>query len=171
MQWNVASDQFGFSIVIKDRPATRRGILSIIISVYDPLRFTTLFILNAKLILQELCRNKCGRDDKIPDKFLHRWQVWLQEVLKLKQLAIDCCFKSSDLSEIKSCQLQDFSDASQQGYRAVTYLRITGHGRNVKCSFVMEKSRLAPIKPVTIPQVELCTAVVATRLEKISRGG
>ena len=170
VQWNVASDQFGFSIVIKDRPATRRGILSIISSVYDPLGFAAPFILNAKLILQDLCRNKYGWDDKIPDEFLHRWQVWLQELPKLEQLTIDRCFKSPDLGEITSCQLHHFSDASQQGYGAVTYLRITGHDGNVKCSFVMGKSRLAPIKPVTIPRLELSAAVVATRLEKISRG-
>ena len=170
VQWNVASDQFGFSIVIKDRPATRRGLLSIISSVYDPLGFATPFILNAKLILQDLCRNKYGWDDKIPDEFLYRWQAWLQELPKLEQVTIDRCFKSPDLGEITSCQLHHFSDASQQGYGAVTYLRITGHDGNVKCSFVMGKSRLAPIKPVTIPRLELSAAVVATRLEKISRG-
>ena len=170
VQWNVASDQFGFSIVIKDRPATRRGLLSIISSVYDPLGLAPSFILNAKLILQDLCRNKYGWDNKIPDEFLYHWQAWLQELPKLEQVTIDRCFKSPDLGEITSCQLHHFSDASQQGYGAVTYLRITGHDGNVKCSFVMGKSRLAPIKPVTIPRLELSAAVVATRLEKISRG-
>ena len=165
VQWNVSSDQFGFSIVIKDRPATRRGLLSIISSVYDPLGFVAPFILNAKLILQDLCRNKYGWNDKIPDEFLHRWQAWLQELPKLEQVTIDRCFKSPDLGEITSCH---FSNASHQGYGAVTYLRITGHDGNVKCSFVMGKSRLAPIKPVTIPRLELSAAVIATRLEKIS---
>ncbi|XP_078357279.1 uncharacterized protein LOC144642164 [Oculina patagonica] len=170
VQWNVASDQFGFSIVIKDRPATRRGILSIVSSVYDPLGFAAPFILNAKLILQDLCRNKYGWDDKIPDEYLQRWQAWLQELPKLEQLTIQRCFKSPDLGEIASCQLHHFSDASQQAYGAVTYLRITDHDGNVNSSFVMGKSRLAPIKPVTIPRMELSAAVVATRLEKISRG-
>lgn len=51
VQWNVASDQFGFSIVIKDRPTTKRDILSIVSSVYDPLGFAAAFILNVKTIL------------------------------------------------------------------------------------------------------------------------
>ncbi|XP_028406776.1 uncharacterized protein LOC114529218 [Dendronephthya gigantea] len=55
VQWNITSDKFGFKIVIKDRPATRRGILSIVSSVYDPLGFAAPFILQAKLILQDLC--------------------------------------------------------------------------------------------------------------------
>ncbi|KAL9989490.1 hypothetical protein ACROYT_G004049 [Oculina patagonica] len=113
VQWNVASDQFGFSIVIKDRPATRRGILSIVSSVYDPLGFAAPFILSAKLILQDLCRNKYGWDDKIPDEYLQRWQAWLQELPNLEQLTIQRCFKSLDLGEIASCQLHHFSDASQ----------------------------------------------------------
>ena len=56
VQWNVLSDTFGFSVVVKDRPTTRRGILSIVSSVYDPLGFVAPFILTAKLILQDLCR-------------------------------------------------------------------------------------------------------------------
>lgn len=138
--------------------------------MYDPLGFAAPFILNAKLILQDLCRNKYGWDDKIPDEYLQRWQAWLLELPKLEQLKIERCFKSPDLGEIASCQLHHFSDASQQAYGAVTYLRITDHDGNVNCSFVMGKSRLAPIKPVTIPRMELSAAVVATRLEKISRG-
>lgn len=61
------------------------------------------------------------------------------------------------------------SVASQQGFGAVTYLRITDQSDAVKCMFVMGKSRLAPIKPVTIPCLELSAAVIATRLDRISR--
>ena len=53
--WNITSDKFGSKIVINDRPATRRGILSIVSSVYDPLGFAAPFILKAELILQDLC--------------------------------------------------------------------------------------------------------------------
>ena len=101
--------------------------------------------------------------------FMHRWQSWLQELPKLEQLEIDRCFKSADLGEISSSQLNHFSDASQQGYGSVTYLRITDNHGNVKCSFVMGKSRLAPLKPVTIPRMELSEAVIATRLDSISQ--
>jgi len=98
-------------------------------------------------------------DDKIPDEYLQCWQAWVQELPKLEQLTIERCFKSPDLGEI-----------AQQAYGAVTYLRITDHDGNVNFSFVMGKSRLAPIKPVTIPRMELSAAIVATRLEKISLG-
>ena len=169
VQWNVSSDSFGFTIVIKDRPATRRGLLSIVSSVYDPLGFVAPFILNAKLILQDLCRKKFSWDDPIPDDYLQRWQAWLQELPKLEQLQIDRCFKPLNSEEATSYQLHHFSDASQQGFGAVTYLRITDQTGAAKCTFVMGKSRLAPIKPVTIPRLELSAAVIATRLDRISR--
>ena len=169
VQWNVSSDTFGFSIVIKDRPATRRGILSIISSVYDPLGFVAPFILKAKLILQDLCRHQFGWDDPIPEEYLKRWQAWLQELPKIEQLEIDRCFKPFNSEGTSSYQLHHFSDASQQGFGAVTYLRITDQSDAVKCTFVMGKSRLAPIKPVTIPRLELSAAVIATRLDRISR--
>ena len=169
MRWNVSSDTFGFAIVIKDRPATRRGILSTVSSVYDPLGFVAPFILSAKLILQDLCRLKLDWDDKIPEEFLNRWQAWLCDLPQLETLAIERCFKPSTMPEITSTQLHHFSDASQQGYGAVSYLRVADVAGNVKCSFVMGKSRLAPIKPITIPRMELSAAVVSTKLDKMVR--
>ena len=60
---------------MKDRPTTRRGILLVVSSVYDPLGFVAPFILTAKLILQDLCKKKPGWDDKIPEDF-ERWKAW-----------------------------------------------------------------------------------------------
>ena len=72
VRWHVASDTFRFSIVVKDRPPTRRGILSIVSSVYDPLGFVAPFVLQAKTLLRDLCRKNFGWDDQIPEKELMR---------------------------------------------------------------------------------------------------
>ena len=169
VQWNITSDQFGFKIVVKDQPATRRGILSIVSSVYDPLGFAAPYIFQAKLILQDLCRKKLGWDEPISEESLKRWLAWLEELPKLEQLTVDRCFKPSTLGEIQTTQLHHFADASQHGYGAASYLRVEDNEGNVKCSFVMGKARLAPIKPVTIPRMELSAAVVATKLDRICR--
>ena len=100
---------------------------------------------------------------------MRRWQAWLQELPRLEQVAIDRCFKPRNFGEVSSTQLHHFSDPSQQGYGAVTYLRITDRSGNTKCSFVMGKSRLAPMKSVTVLRMELSAAVVATRLDTMSR--
>ena len=167
VQWNVATDKFGFSITMKERQLTRRGVLSTVSSIYDPLGFAAPFILPAKAILQDLCRKKLGWDDSIPQDVAQRWQKWLCELPKLEQLTIDRCFKPSDFGEIASRQLHHFSDASQRGYGAVSYLRIVNTRGDIHCSFVLGKSRLAPLKPMTIPRMELSAAVVATRLENM----
>ena len=60
VQWCVQSDIFEFRIVFNDKPPTRRGILSIVSSIYDPLGFAAPPTLLAKKILQELCRKEIG---------------------------------------------------------------------------------------------------------------
>ena len=68
-----------------------------------------------------------------------------------------------------STQLHHFADNSLFGYGAVSYLRLENVTGDVYCSFIMGKSRLAPIKSVTIPRLELSAAVVAARLDQICR--
>ena len=169
VHWNVTNDEFVFKIFIKDKPATRRGILSIMSSVYDPLGFAAPFILQAKLIMQDLCRKNLGWDDEISEEDRSRWQSWLDELPKLEKLAVKRCFRPCDFGEISSSELHHFSDTSQKGYGAVSYLKIVDKRGRVHCSFVMGKSRLTPLKAVTIPRMELSAAVVATRLDRIIR--
>jgi len=167
IQWNVSSDNFGFAIAIKERPPTRRGILSIVSSIYDPLGFVAPFTLPAKLLLQDLCRQRLGWDDPMTDTHIQRWKSWLQDLPKLEGLNIRRCFKPEGFGEVKSSQLHHFSDASQQGYGAVTYLRLVDQNDQVHCSFVCGKSRLAPMKPITVPRMELSAAVLSTKLERM----
>ena len=118
--WNVESDVFGFAISAKNKPCTRRGILSVVSSVYDPLGFAAPFILLAKQILQELCRLNIGWDDPIPEEFAKRWGTWLSDLPKLESLKIQRCFQPVDFGEVVSAELHHFSDASQRGYGAVS---------------------------------------------------
>jgi hypothetical protein len=73
--WNVESDTFRFTIVIKSKPFTRRGILSVVSSVYDPLGFAAPFILLAKKVLQDLCGMNLEWDDPIPEECSERWEA------------------------------------------------------------------------------------------------
>ena len=80
------SDLFGFKITVKDRPLTRRGILSVVSSIYDPLRFLSLFILRAKMILSDLCKKGLNWDDQIPNEDRTRWEAWLGSYLDCDSL-------------------------------------------------------------------------------------
>ena len=73
------------------------------------------------------------------------------------------CYKPVEFGEIKSAQLHHFADASERGYGTVSYLRQENFDGAVHCSFVIGKSRVAPLKQTTIPRLELTAATVAVR--------
>ncbi|XP_078384040.1 uncharacterized protein LOC144666486 [Oculina patagonica] len=168
VQWCVESDTFRFRITIKDKPLTRRGILSIVSSIYDPLGFAAPFALNAKKLLQDLCKEeKLGWDDELPEPYRIRWEKWRSELPLLERILVPRCVKPTDFGEVKSRQVHIFSDASSIGYGSVAYLRLCDKEDRIHCSFLMGKARLAPIKAVTIPRLELTAATVSVRLGEI----
>lgn len=72
IHWHIESDTFRFSL--KDPPATRRGILSTVASLYDPLGFVAPFMLMGKRVLQEMCRHSTGWDDSLPSELQPVWE-------------------------------------------------------------------------------------------------
>lgn len=66
--WSVANDTFGFNISAKEHPPTRRGLLSVVASLYDPLGFVVPFTLSGKCILQEMYCRSTGWDDPVPKR-------------------------------------------------------------------------------------------------------
>ena len=127
------------------------------------------FVLPAKILLQDLCRKGLGWDDKIPEEGLKRWENWLEKLPTLEQFCVKRYFKPPNFGTVVSCQVHHFSDASQVAYGAVSYLRLVNSNHEVQCSFIMGKSRLSPLKPVTIPRMELSASVLSTRLDRIIR--
>jgi hypothetical protein len=170
VRWCVESDTFCFKIGVKDQPLTRRGILSMVSSVYDPLGFVAPLMLKAKGILQELCKLQLGWDEQIPDTFSGPWRLWLQDLQRLADFKIDRCVKPPEFGVVKSAQLHHFADASEIGYGTVTYLRLENNEGKVHCSFIMGKSRVAPLKQTTIPRLELTAATVSARTDKMLKG-
>ena len=169
VQWNVENDEFGFKVVAMKKPTTRRGILSVASSVYDPLGFLAPFTLSAKLMLQELCKKKIGWDEEIVGEELSRWEHWLADLPRLSEINVKRCYKPASFEEVNQVQLHHFSDASQYAYGAASYLRLVDADGNVHCSLVIGKSRLAPLKAITIPRLELSAAVVSVKLDSMIR--
>ena len=168
--WNIESNEFEFRVTLSSKPTTRRGILSVVSSVYDPLGFVAPFILTAKRILQELCQEKqLDWDDEIPIEYQERWSKWQNELQVLEQLHIARSFTPIGFGEIVSQQFHIFSDASFSGYSAVAYLRLRDDKNHIHCVFLMGKSRLAPAKVVTIPRLELVAATLSARLGRLLR--
>lgn len=167
VQWDVEQDIFTFSIVNKHKPLTRRGILPIVSSIYDPLGFLAPVILPAKQILQHLCKLKFGWDERIPPEKAHIWKKWVEDLVLLDNFSVRRCITPKGFGDIRSAQLHHFCDASESGFGAVSYLRLSNGKQEVCVSFVIGKARVAPLKQVTIPRLELAAAVLAVRLDKM----
>lgn len=164
VHWNIQSDTFQFSVLLQDKPFTRRGILSTISSVYDPLGLVSPFLLNGKKLLQELCQDKRDWDEEVPDHIRYRWQRWRTELAQLSSLEIPRCYKDTELAELKRVELHHFSDACQDGYGQCSYIRQVDVKDNVSCTLAFSKAKVAPVKMVTIPRLELTAALLSVKV-------
>ncbi|XP_068074145.1 uncharacterized protein [Danio rerio] len=164
VQWSTRDDNFQFNINYKDQPSTRRGILSVISSLFDPIGFVAPFILQGKCILQELCRKNIGWDDQLPEDMYSRWEDWKGGLQRLKEVVIPRCYHPDTFNEIIETELHHFSDASNIGYGACSYLRFKNDKGKVHCSLVMAKARVAPTKVTSIPRLELAAAVLSAKI-------
>ena len=165
IRWDVQNDCFGFKITLKDNPNTRRGILSTVMSVYDPNGFAGPVILPGRKILQELCKQKKSWDEPIDADMERRWEHWKTDVQQLEMIKIPRCFKPE--SEVEEYQLHHFSDASLQGYGQCSYVRTRGKDGTIECALIMSKSRVSPSKAVTVPRLELTAAVTSVKISQL----
>ncbi|KZS08018.1 Uncharacterized protein APZ42_028147 [Daphnia magna] len=132
--------------------------------IFDVKTDVEAMILSAKRILQELLLVGVDWDDQVPEVIQHQWNKWTTNLSQLEAFKIPRALTSS--SDIQDIQLHAFCDASTVGFGSVVYLRVTYRNNVVAVNFVTSKSRVAPLRPLTVPKLELQGAVVALRLVK-----
>ena len=143
--WELATDRFKFTVNLPDAPETKRGILRVTCSIFDPLGFVLPFILTPKLLLRELWRLEVTWDEVVDDNSRDVWRVWKHNAASLSEVEVERRFNRHD-SPIVDIQLHIFADASELAYGTVAYLRFSYKDGVHKCAFVMAKSKLAPHK-------------------------
>ena len=169
--WNPNTDAFGFnlqfhkvdpSVVSGEKRATKRDILKMIMSIFDPLGLLAPFTVKAKIIMQEVWRAGLGWDDFVTDRMNEKWLQWTEELKAITNLTIPRRY-SFGTGQLRSRQLHVFCDAGELAYGAVAYIR-TETDSGVDVSLVMAKSRVTPLKPISIPRLELQAALIGSRL-------
>nr|XP_027213849.1 uncharacterized protein LOC113806899 [Penaeus vannamei] len=95
-----------------------------------------------------------------------QWKAWLNQLPKLRNFKVPRSFIPMSFGTVRSCQLHHFADASQVGYGIASYLRLESATGEVYCTLVMGRSRVAPLKRMTIPRLELTAATVAARMDQ-----
>ena len=167
VQWCVQSDHLKFRVELKDRPLTRRGILSTVSSIYDPLGLIAPFLLQGKRILQAICKDGARWDDPVPDHLQEQWEKWREQLGALAELTVPRCYKPVSLGAVRAMELHHFSDASTVGYGQCSYLRMVDTEDNVHCALVMAKARVSPSKAMTIPRMELTAALLSVKISAL----
>ena len=166
VSWCTETDQLQFKMngpkMLEAR--SRRQILSVIASLYDPLGLLAPFILVGKVVLQQMCHLNCGWDDPVTGELKDRWNKWLSDLNNLKIIQVPRNLYPSDFDDVIRYEIHNFSDASTSGYGCCSYLRvICGNGR-IYCSLIVGKSRVAPSKVTTIPRLELTAALLSVKM-------
>ena len=116
-----------------------------------------------KILLQCLWESKVGWDDPVPEHIYDTWLQWRSELKLLSRQLVSRCYNPKDAC-ITSVQLHGFSDASERAYAGVVYLRMQDTDGNFHVSLVMSKTKVAPIKRITIPRLELCGAHLLSQI-------
>lgn len=162
LQWSPTTDVFSYNTQFPSpSKLTKRIILSIIATLYDPCGFLSPFLLLTKSFMQLMWTNLCHWDEILPFELSDKWKVIADDTKYLKDIQVPRSFHFTATDVI---QLHGFCDASESGYAAVIYFHIESQSHAVTTSQVMAKSKVAPLKRVTLPRLELCAAHLLAKL-------
>ncbi|XP_075533172.1 uncharacterized protein LOC142566217 [Dermacentor variabilis] len=162
--WDIGDDSFVFRAPRQDRPYTRRGVLSTVNSLYDPLGFVAPITVQGKYLLRDLVTKGYDWDTPLSDEKKQRWDEWKNSLQTLQHLHVRRTYTPVSTLEAGSRDIHVFSDASTRAVAAVAYLRVTDKQGDRHVGFVMGKAKLAPQPEHTIPRLELCAAVLAVEM-------
>ncbi|XP_063762763.1 uncharacterized protein LOC134880024 [Eleginops maclovinus] len=167
VSWDVSEDVFTFQVADAEKPYTRRGVLSTVNSLFDPLGFAAPVSVQGRSILRELTTESCDWDAPLPEEKYREWKLWRDSLKELEQLKIPRQYTSISLRQACSKELCVFCDASTIAIAAVAYVRTTDASSNVEVGFMFGKAKLAPRPETTIPRLELCAAVLAVEIADV----
>ncbi|XP_072554180.1 uncharacterized protein [Paramormyrops kingsleyae] len=168
--WDLKRDCFTFNVSEETKPFTRRGVLSTINSLYDPLGFVATVTIQGKSILRELAEDNSDWDTPLPPERKESWILWRESLSALSNLSITRTYTNISPTEAAHRGLYIFCDASNKAIAAVAYLKVTDADKNCEIGFVMGKAKLTPRPEQTIPRLELCAAVLAVELADLVTG-
>ena len=163
VKWNANEDEFSFIVKEINLPVyTKRGLLSRIATLFDPLQFLAPYTIRAKMALQESWLRGLDWDEEFPDDLKASTRQWVEQLSEAPKVKIPRCYRHDE--EVDQVSLHTFVDASRLAYGAVSYARYRYVSGHISAVLVTAKARVAPIKAVSIPRLELMAAVLGVRL-------
>ncbi|XP_073817385.1 uncharacterized protein [Musca autumnalis] len=162
IRWNAVSDSFFFMMEKLEEKSsyTKRQVLSIIARIFDPLGWLSPIIVKAKILMQQLWLDDIGWDDPLKPFTLLNWKNFVSSSREIEKISIPRWVNFSPDCVI---ELHGFCDSSESAYAAVLYLRVEV-GDSVYSNLLVAKSKVAPLKKVSLPHLELCGALLLAEL-------
>ncbi|XP_012214798.1 uncharacterized protein [Linepithema humile] len=161
--WNSNKDtlQYAVKLAVSNK-TTKRSILSQIAKIYDPLGLIGPVVITAKIIMQELWKLNIGWDETVPQGLYNTWSDYYQSLQALSQVEIPRNFNAHN--KYQSFTLHGFGDASEKAYGACVYCVYRTEQETKNSYLVCSKAKVAPLKTVSLPKLELNAALLVTRL-------
>lgn len=161
--WNPSKDVFTYqSNAVIPKKCNKRSILSALAQLFDPLGLVGPVVVQAKILMQELWRLNIHWDESVPTNIETEWSSYLTELSYLQGCELPRC--ALPFGRIAPIEIHGFCDASEKAYGACIYARQYHKEGTYSTRLLVSKSRVAPIKTVSIPRLELCAAVLLTEL-------
>ena len=164
--WRPGADSLSFSISkLPERSQTRRGLTGRLASIYDPLGLASPLTIKAKIQLRRMDVRGLGWDDLINTAEEEWWKLWESQLVLLNRLIVArCLFPDED--SIERRELHTFSDASEEAFASVVYLRRVYQDGVVRANIVMAKTKMAQKKTISVAKLELQAALLGSRLAR-----
>ena len=170
VQWIASEDNFQFKSpdFSCESEISKRTVLKRIASIFDPIGFAAPYIIRGKMLLQEIWISGCDWDEPLDTELQSKIQCWLNEMPILDSLRLPRCLQFTQDAELST--IHTFVDASTEAYGAVLYVRHVKTSGEILTRFIAAKARVAPLKAISIPRLELTAAVLGLRLtEEVSK--
>jgi hypothetical protein len=162
LRWKPTSDRLSYAAKLPDEgPVTKRSLLSLTAQLFDPLGWLTPVTIRAKIAIQSTWLLGLGWDDPLPEHEADQWRMFRTQLPRLSEIQIPRRLEKGSASAER--ELHGFADASERAYAAVLYLKIREKSSQVVL-LVTAKSKVAPIKQVSLPRLELSAVLILARL-------
>lgn len=129
--------------------------------MYDPNGYISPVIVRGKILIQELWKCKKGWDEKLPEEIIDRWKEFWTDIINVERFKIDRWIGTNSTASV---QIHGFSDSSEAALGAQIYVRVIQQDGKITCNLLTSKTKVAPLKTVTIPRLELSAAEMLARL-------
>ncbi|GFV25538.1 integrase catalytic domain-containing protein [Trichonephila clavipes] len=161
LTWNSMKDIFIFNLKVNfPDNITKRSFLSQSARLFDPLGFLTPCTVSIKIFYQQLWLLKLDWDSPLPEALATNWKTFQKEFEQVCSIHIPRWIHTTSQQII----LHGFCDASELAYASVIYAVQPQADGNTKVTLLVAKSRVAPLKSVSIPRLELNGALLLARL-------